>query len=87
MQNVLLRDCWWEGVARAKRPRSRLFLEEVRLVEHDIPLHAGPPETAEDNLFSGLREGPGQSSHKEQEQKNDGYSMLSTTTAKGYLFL
>jgi len=57
MQNVLLRDCWWKGVAR----------EEVRTVEYDSPLLKGPPETAEDDLPGGSGEVYQQSPCKEQE--------------------
>jgi hypothetical protein len=48
MQNVLVNKRWGEGAAGAERVRQ--LLEEERFVEHNSPLHTGPPETAEDDL-------------------------------------
>ena len=68
MQNVLLRDCWWDEVAR----------EEVRFVEHDSPLLKGPPETAEDDLPNWVGQVTRQTPCKEKVQKNDGYYLVDT---------
>jgi hypothetical protein len=48
MKNVLLTECWGEGVASAERLRSRLLLEEEQFVEQGIPLCKLTPESGDD---------------------------------------
>lgn len=48
LKNVVLKECWGEGIASAERLWSRLLPEQEQLVEHDIPLRKLPPECGDD---------------------------------------